>query len=56
MVLSYRLSEQDKLLEDDEDLGDFSMVQRETEILRSVCYMMCIFILAHMFTLHFYDM
>ena len=31
-----RQSEQDKLLEEDEDLGDFSVVQRETEILRSV--------------------
>ena len=31
-----RQSEQEKLLEEDEDLGDFSAVQRETEILRSV--------------------
>ena len=38
MVHAYccRQSEQDKLLEEDEDLGDFSVVQRETEILRSV--------------------
>nr|KAG5713560.1 hypothetical protein BaRGS_024608 [Batillaria attramentaria] len=30
-----RQVEQDKLVEEDDDLGDFSLVQRETEILRS---------------------